>query len=110
MTWYGEAVGFQAQSSHAMDATLMDLTLLSRSHEVLVTHFSTFGYLAHGLARGDAVLYGLGGRADRQLRECGALAFHEPSFHLVKTALSEPQCRAGLANATWLYRQSAIIT
>ena len=56
--WTGTAVEFQETTNEHEDARLIDLQLLARADELLIPDFSSFGYMARGLAAGKpATLY-----------------------------------------------------
>ena len=110
--WYGEAVGVQGESKKQLDAALLDLWLLgSASDEILISRGSTYSYVAHGLGKKPATIYGAShnsAAAHGTLAECARVPTAEPSFHLLQRALSRPECRAGLLRAGPLFKMSSI--
>ena len=112
VSWYGEAVGVQGESKRQLDAAVLDLWLLATaSSEVLVSRGSTYSYVAHGLGNRPATIYGAShnsAAAHGSLADCARIPTAEPSFHLLRRALSEPECLAGVARAGPLFRASSI--
>ena len=110
--WYGEAVGVQGESKRQLDAALLDLWLLgSASDEILISRGSTYSYVAHGLGKKPATIYGAShnsAAAHGTLAECARVPTAEPSFHLLQRALGRPECRAGLLRAGPLFKVSSI--
>ena len=110
--WYGEAVGVQGESKKQLDAALLDLWLLgSASDEILISRGSTYSYVAHGLGKKPATIYGAShnsAAAHGTLKECASVPTAEPSFHLLQRALGRPECRAGLLRAGPLFKMSSI--
>ena len=114
--WLGRAIEAQGESREASDGALVDMLLMGRAREVLVTPGSTFGYVAQGLAGRRATVYG-GTHTSRELvgpaaRDCSSVGTSEPNFHFLKHALrSFSACRVGAraaaARGSALYERSS---
>eukprot|EP00966_Prymnesium_polylepis_P329487 7385173-Prymnesium_polylepis.1 len=117
--WYGRAIGAQGASRRATVSAVSDLWLMGAGVEVMITPGSTFGYVAHAISGGRAMLYGSThtshdpvGRTSSH--DCREVPTTEAAFHFLKHARSRFEtCRAGHRNSTLrmggLYRLSSVV-